>query len=60
MMNIGLVRRALREMAATTLLCAALLATISGLLAFALPQFQARMIQRKGRGERPATIRRRR
>ena len=46
MINIGLVRRALREIAATTVLCALLLATISGLLAFALPQFQARMIQR--------------
>lgn len=46
MINKGLVRRALREMAPTTLLCAALLATISGLLAYALPQFQARVIQR--------------
>jgi ABC-type transport system involved in multi-copper enzyme maturation permease subunit len=46
MINIGLVRRALREIAPTTFLCAALLAAISGLLAFALPQFQARMIQR--------------
>ncbi len=46
MINIGLVRRALRETIPTTLLCAALLATISGLLAYALPQFQARVIQR--------------
>ncbi|HMN39247.1 MAG TPA: hypothetical protein PKE29_00265 [Phycisphaerales bacterium] len=46
MINIGLVRRALRETLPTTLLCAALLATISGLLAYALPQFQARVIQR--------------
>jgi ABC-type transport system involved in multi-copper enzyme maturation permease subunit len=44
--NAGLVGRALREMLPTTLLCAALLATISGLLAYALPQFQARVIQR--------------
>ena len=46
MINLGLIRRALREMLPTTLLCAALLATISGLLAYALPQFQARIIQR--------------
>ena len=46
MMNLGLVRRALRETLPTTLLCAVLLATISGLLAYALPQFQARIIQR--------------
>lgn len=46
MINMGLIRRACREMAPTTLLCAVLLATISGLLAYALPQFQARVIQR--------------
>ncbi len=46
MINIGLIRRAFREMIPTTLLCAALLATISGLLAYALPLFQAKMIQR--------------
>ena len=46
MINIGLIRRALRELLPTTLLCASLLALISGLLAYALPQFQARVIQR--------------
>jgi ABC-type transport system involved in multi-copper enzyme maturation permease subunit len=46
MINLGLIRRALREMLPTTLLCALILAAISGVLAYALPQFQARMMQR--------------
>jgi ABC-type transport system involved in multi-copper enzyme maturation permease subunit len=46
MINLGLIRRALRETLPTTILCALFLATISGVLAYALPQFQARMMQR--------------
>lgn len=45
-MNLGLIQRALREIAPVTLLCAALLSAISGLLAYALPQVQARFAQR--------------
>lgn len=48
MINIGLVRRAVREIMLTTLLCAGMLATISGLLAYALPQVQERAMRRNG------------
>lgn len=46
LLNIGLVRRALRETLPTTVLFAATLGFISGMLAFALPAVQARFMQR--------------
>ena len=45
MINFGLLRRALREMFPTTLLCAGFLALISCVLAAVLPDFQARTLK---------------
>jgi len=45
--NLGLVQRALREILGITLVFAGVLATISGLLAYALPRIQARFMQRQ-------------
>ena len=45
--NLGLVQRALREILGITIVFAGVLATISGLLAYALPRIQARFMQRQ-------------
>ncbi len=46
-MNIGLIRRAMREILWTTLVFAGIAAAISGLLAFMLPRIQERFMQRQ-------------